>query len=220
MKKLLMIVMLIGAVGLAGVANAGVLDLSAAPADQSSEGWGFTANLAFDNNFGTKNSTQPYLLPPIGGSAGEWLWVDMGQDYELNTVSIHWTTLMGSTFTLRTLPDGGGDHTDPGAYATVGTAVGLDGTEGAPRGEAWETWDFAAGTVTVAGGGGTAAVDETNPIGRYLMMHVTVAGDSIWGLFMINEMVVDADIPVDPIPEPAGLGLLGVALLAMRRRRS
>ena len=228
MKKLLMIVMLIGVVGLAGVANAGVLDLSAGPYAMSSTGWGLVVANAFDNNDATKFSTSdvaPHELPPWGTSPGEWLWVDMGQDYELNSVAIKWTANMACSYTVRTLADGGGDHTDPTAYETVGTAANLWNPEqNAPngRGETWETWDFEAGTVTVYGGTppGSAVVDEQDPIGRYLMIHATLAGDNVWGVMYGYTITVDADVPVIPIPEPAGLGLIGLALLAVRRKRS
>jgi len=221
MKKLLMIMAMVSVIAMAGVANADVLDLSSAPWGMSSIGWGLSGNLAFDNNLGTYCATDPGIKIAPLGSTPAWLRVDLGQDYELNSVSINMTGVIAVDYTVRVLGAGGaGSEGNPAAYTTIGTAVGLNNVEvGNPRSEAWEVWDFAAGTVAVPGGTppGTAVVDITDPIGRYLMLHYTMAGDNIWGCVMTYEIDVDGDVP---IPEPAGLGLLGVALLAVRRKRS
>ena len=223
MKKFLMIVMLIGVIAMAGVANAGPIN----PVGwaQSSTGWGLGANLAFDNNGVTRSSTLAGQLP----GTPQWIYADLGQDYELNTFKVDFQQSAATAYTVRLLPASlAGSEGNPAAYTTIGTASGLHtiATQNPnlrdPFGAA-DTWDFSAGTVSIPGNlpPGTATVNVLDPIGRYVMVYSTGSWDTGFNNISIWEIDIDGDDPPPPpIPEPAGLGLVGVALLAMRRRRS
>jgi len=186
------------AVVMANVSQADILDLVGAP-DGASTSYApaalFPANAHDDSGvLGTRWSCDLGRLP---GSGGEWIWVDLGQDYELNTVAIAWQISHAPTYTVRLLPESGtGSQANPASYTVIGTASGLDITEGPPRGDAYETWNFATGVVTVQGGmpPGSAVVDILHPVGRYLMIHGTVANTS-WGNISIWEIDVDATEP-------------------------
>ena len=222
MKKLLMIAAMVAVVGIAGTAEAVLLDLSAAPWAVSSTGWSLGGNLAFDNVGGTRWSSNPGSLPA-------WIRVDLGQDYELNTVWVDFQQSAGTFYTVRVLPAAlAGSENNPAAYTTIGTASGLhtiatqNPSARDPEG-ARDTWDFSAGTVAIPGNlpPGTGTVNVLDPIGRYLMVYSTGSWDTGFNNISIWEIDIDGDDPPPPpIPEPAGLGLVGVALLAMRRRRS
>jgi len=217
MRKALIIAAMVAVIGTAGVANAAILDLSAGPYAMSSIGWGLGPNLSFDAAGGTRSSSAPGALPA-------WIWVDMGQDHWLNTVAVDFQQSAGTFYTVRLLhSSGAGSVNNPAAYTTVGTASGLHtiATQNPnlrdPEGTA-DVWDFEAGTVSIPGNlpPGTAAVNVLDPVGRYLMVHSTASWDTGFNNISIWKITVDAD----PIPEPAGLGLMGLALLAVRRRRS
>ena len=222
MKKLLMIAAMVAVIGMAGVADAGLLDLTTAPWAVSSTGWSLGGNLAFDNVGGTRWSSNPGSLPA-------WIRVDLGQDYELNTVWVDFQQSSATAYTVRLLPESlAGSENNPAAYTTVGTGSGFHviATQNPnlrdPEGTA-DTWDFAAGTVAIPGNlpPGTATVDVLDPVGRYLMIYSTGSWDTGFNNISIWKISVDVDDPPPPpVPEPAGLGLVGIALLAMRRKRS
>jgi len=180
----------------AGVAEAVVLDLSAGPYAMSSVGWGLGANLSFDNVGGTRSSSAPGALPA-------WIWVDLGQDYELNTVWVDCQQSSPTACTIRLLPASlAGSENNPAAYTIVGTGSGFHtiATQNPnlrdPEGTR-DTWNFATGTVTIPGNlpPGTATVNVLNPVGRYLMVYSTGSWDTGFNNISIWKIEVDVDEP-------------------------
>ena len=103
---------------------------------------------------------------------------------------------------------------NPAAYTTVSTAFGLNAAEGPPRGGHTigpnDYYNFETGAVSIPGGGGTATVDEIDPVGRYLMLHATTANTG-WGNVSIWELDVTEWTPPPPVIPHAGneVDLLG-----------
>jgi len=231
MKKLLMIAAMVAVIGMGGLADAARLDLTAAPCAASSTGWSLLPSYAFDQviNSSSRWSCLAHMLPddptaPPGNH--EWIRVDMGQDYLLTVVAVNFQAGSAVDYTVRLMTEEDGltlSLNDRDNYRIIATAVDLDPDMGGPRGfeGSADYYRFTDGFVNIAGGPppGTAVVDELDPVGRYLMIDATECADDYYGNVSIYEIEVDGDVP-PTIPEPAGLGLVGIALLAMRRRRS
>ena len=208
MKKMLMVLAMVAVIGLTGVANAAVLNLAGSPWNMSSIGWGLGGNLAIDNNGGTRSSSVAGGLP----GTPQWIWVDMGADYRLGTVSVDYQLSSALDYTVRLLPEAlAGSENNPAAYTTLGTASALVNHRD-PFGVK-DTWDFTAGTVSIPSNlpPGTATVDVLDPEGRYLMVHATSTWDVGWGNISIWEIGVNTWEPPPPVIPHAGneVDLLG-----------
>lgn len=83
------------------------VDLSLAMTDASSSFADYhSASAAFDGDAGTYWSCATYLLSPFPGaaSAGEWIWINLGEDRQLASVSIDFSSC-AVEYTIRLLTE-------------------------------------------------------------------------------------------------------------------
>ena len=192
MRKLLMIVAMIGVIAMAGTASAIVQDES-----------GYLASPPWTSYFGVAE-----FVEPAGGDGG----------YMYSYGDGIWTPGLAGTYKVETSwcesPETGPPDTDYffRSDGTVGSEVFIgnvdqtklaDGSaSGGAAGHGMWSGYFELGTVTL------------NPSSTFRIDHLDAAPAITSALWQFSE------VAAAPIPEPAGLGLIGLALLAVRRRRS
>ncbi len=185
------------------------LDLTSAAQDVSSTGWNLSGHHAFDDKPSTRWSSAAGVLPPFSrpSSSHQWIWVDCGADVPLRSVWVDFQNSAAVDYTVRLLTEaqakalglkkngkaGGG----PGKWKTIATGKGLPSGVKSPNRKmsgVADKWDFVNRTAVVADNTkGTARIDVTNPVGRYVMVDVTRASDvnygnvSIWNIALETE---------------------------------
>jgi len=169
-----------------------------------------------------------------------WTWVDSGSGYDNNSQASTLLLEYDSTHPLQIPGDGDGTSSDDylyGAYITntAADASVLIGGKSVNGGHVLLFYDPADLAAVAAGGNpydpqpydvidmsayltqgtyfGGAAFDENKHI---LYVSEYGGGGSNYGTVHVFHIAE----PTLPIPEPAGLGLMGLALLSLRRRRS
>ncbi len=131
----------------------------------------------------------------------EWLYVDLGADAVLHSVTIDWETANATAYEIRVRTDAQWQAESPGDWMRVAT---VSGAEGLPEGGAVgddHRFDFVAGTVmSLSGIGGTNAIEVVSPSGRYLMVHAVGYAGACCDRASIWEITVDATVgTVEPI---------------------
>lgn len=137
------------------------------------------AAAAFDGASGTRwDSAQ---------TDNHWVYIDLGDDYFLNAVTIDWETAASQNYTLRgrTQAQGLDDPVDPANWTEIASVTGRSGVNGAGNG-ADESFGFTYGNFTALNGAASDSSVNTTPQVRYLMMYgttrATVYGHSIYEL--------------------------------------
>lgn len=195
----------------AGPARAAPINLSGAPVVVSStENGTYVGPNAFDNNNGSRWSS--------GRSDPQYIYVDLGQRYDLNQVTIDWEAAHGTAYKLYTF-DGTTAPSTATALASwteVASITGRSGVTGS-AGAVDDTFNFVAGTFAANNGTATASSVTADPeTARFLMLHGTARATQ-YG-YSTYEIKVDGTA----VPEPGAsslAGLAGAALLGRRRRR-
>ena len=98
------------------------LALGKTATSSSNESGSYTADKAFDGNFGTRWSS--------GFSDPQWIYVDLGATYTIDTVKLYWQTSAGKTYTIDTADSPGGPWTT--RASVVNGSYGLKIHEFAP----------------------------------------------------------------------------------------
>lgn len=120
----------------------------------------FTANKAFDENSGTRWSSDP--------SDSQWIYVDLGQTFTLNRVKLNWETAYAKSYAIQVSGDAVNWNT---VYSTTNGDGGIDDLTFAPvnaryvrmngsqRATAWgySLWDFEVYQANLALGKPTTA---------------------------------------------------------------
>ena len=135
-------------------------------------------------------------------STSQWIWIDLGQDMVLKRVRISWDKAAASHYTLRTLTSAdavkaglsvNGQATgDLGNWTTVATVSGAGARGTSEPGSYQDGFHFGLRSATVSGDGGTASVDITDPVARYLLVNPTACATpklthySIWEVEVIT----------------------------------
>jgi hypothetical protein len=189
-------------------------DPTSAAVDASSEGWfpNFPPDYVIDGNLDTRWTSEAHRLPPdpAASNTHEWIWINLGADRRLNSVTIDFQVSAAVDYTIRLLTEAQAvslDLTDDGTagggvenWTTIATAVDLpNGLTSPTRGLAGtaDVWDFTAGTTMIPDNTtGTATVNVLEPIGRYLLIDATKVSDSYWGNLSIWEVAVDSSLPL------------------------
>ena len=200
MKKLLMIMAMVAVIAMAGMADA-------APIVQN--------NGAPYTDYGNSYSGSANYVEPAGGDT------TYHYDYPSQVpVGRFWTPGLTGTYVVEASWATGHNHDVNYYFRSDGTA----GSEAAIIGAQDVDQDFMADQVTLGpiGGAGWSGYFE---LGTFTLipsstfrMHDPTAVDTTHhaittGLWQFSE-------PGGAVPEPAGLGLIGLALLAVRRKRS
>lgn len=163
------------------------LNLSAAPVQVSSVfNATFPGTGAFDRlRMSTGPNTARWASATVG--APHWIYVDLGQDTQLEHVWLDWETASGSAFTLRIRSSAEGPSNNPDDWHTVAsvsgyahTGQGIDGAD--------VMYNFLQSQVQMPGNISAAATTSIEPgpvVGRYLMLHAfpttpTYAHVSVW----------------------------------------
>ena len=185
------------------------LDLLSATTDASSVGWGMSQSLCFDDNLSTRWSSLAGSLPPYStpSSSSQWVWVDLGGDIPLESVSVDFQDSAAVDYTVRLLTAGqaaglglsanGTAGGGVGNWTTIATAVDLPNGITSPNrnfsGVA-DVWDFKVGLAAIPDNTtGTATVNVLNPVGRYVLIDMTEVSDAVWGNVSIWEIKVSVD---------------------------
>jgi len=140
MKHIQIPALFLGLFSIVPMSSASVLDLFAAQVTASSNHSApYTGNFAFDGNSGTRwaSATSP----------GHVI-VDLGQDYELNSVTIDWETANASSYSIGTRSDAQGPGTVIGDFAIVASASGVGAAPGGGASGTDHFFDFAPGNTT------------------------------------------------------------------------
>ena len=195
MKKLLMIMAVVAVIGMAGTANAQIV----------------------------QEEYAGYLTPWTGTYAPGAMYdePDPGNDeYMYGYSDAFWTP--GLTGTYKVEVSWGSQN--PGHDPDTDYFFRSDGSPGSEVASVQDVdQGYLADQVTIGGpgGAGAGAWSDFMELGTFDLIatstfrftHSGTGGGSTQGVWRFSE-------PAAPIPEPAGLGLLGVALLAVRKRRS
>jgi hypothetical protein len=191
-----------------------IADSTLAAVDASSEGWApnFPPTYVIDDNLGTRWTSEAHCLPPdpAATSSNEWIWINLGADRRLNSVSIDFQDSAAVDYTIRLLTQvqaailwlvddgtaaGGVDN-----WTTIATAVDLPNGLTSPTRKLPGTadiWEFTTGTAVIPDNmTGITTVDVLNPIGRYLLIDATEVSDNYWGNLSIWEITVDSSLPL------------------------
>ena len=250
MKKMLMVLAMVGVIAMAGTASAVPINITTADGGLNADATageyaGVVGNLGDDGD-GTGDRVVPswgatnysstgilrFDLSPIAGgtvTSATLQFVDTGQR-------------IACTLNFRGVNEGSPNENWSEATITGSTAPGViwDGLMAT-------TMEDTGNTVTTLLGGialpqmGEAAVWTFNSAGTELVDFLNADTDGMVNIVMNYTsnppgqkrqvasnnhasynpptLLLDVD-PAPPIPEPAGLGLMGLALLAVRRRRS
>lgn len=185
------------------------LDLTSAAEDASSTGWGLRDYHAFDDNAGTRWSSAAGALPPVSrpSSSHEWIWVDCGADIALRSVWVDFQDSAAVDYTVRLLTEaegaalgltengkaGGG----PDNWRIIATGTNLPNGVRSPNRKmpgVADKWNFADGTAVIPDNtAGTAKVNVTDPVGRYVMVDATKASDAGYGNVSIWKIAVEIE---------------------------
>ena len=192
--------------------TADVVNSTSSPVDASSEGWipSYPPSHVIDGNLGTRWTSVPHALPldPLASSLSEWIWINLGADRRLNSVSVDFQESAAVDYTIRLLTQEQAASlglTDNGTAAGVSNWTTVATAEDLPNGLTSPTrrlpgtadvWDFSEGIAAIPDNStGTATVNVLNPIGRYLLVDATEASDDFWGNLSIWEISVDSSLP-------------------------
>jgi len=183
------------------------LDLTSAAEDVSSTLVGFPEDYydyyAFDDNTATRWSSAFGRLPPFSppASSHEWIWVDCGADVTLRTVWVDFQHSAAVDYTIRLLTNGvslsenGQAGGGPDNWTIIATGTDLPNGLTSPNRKlpgVADEWDFANGTALIPDNTtGTATVNVTDPVGRYLMVDATEVSDAGFGNLSIWEITVE-----------------------------
>lgn len=186
-----------------------ILDLSSQDAVASAEPLapGFLAEGAFDN------STVPDDRWYGGGGNPVWVYVPLGDTYNIERVDIDWEFSSGVDYDLYTYlgatapsPD-----TNLGDWTLLGSMTGRSGIDGT-GGTFDDEWNLVGGSVTFNNGTGTES-GLTSALGNFLLLNVTenAGAVSVW----------EIDVHASVVPEPSTISFLttGFGLLAFLRRK-
>ena len=163
--------------------HAATLDLSSATTDAKNEQNSFVKENAFDGSLSTRWAGDP--IP-------SWIWVDLGGERRVFTVTINWEGAAGEDYELYTLRKAQKDA-DPGFNGNEGDTVTLSNwtsvasVTGATSGGRTDTFDFVNGTVTAEG---TTSISNL-PTANYLLLHITET-TFVHSVSSLYELTVDA----------------------------
>ncbi len=137
-----------------------------------------TASFGFDGNTGTRWESV--------SSDPQWVYIDLGANYDLGSVTINWEGAYSQDYTLRmrTSAQGVGSPVTPANWTEVASITGRSGA--ASQTTPSEEFDFVNGTFIPAEGTSTGSSVNITPSGRYLMLYSTARatgwGNSFWEL--------------------------------------
>ncbi len=142
-----------------------------------SENGGAAAN-AFDGGASTRWISD-YADP-------EWIYIDLGEDYDLFKVEIAWEAAHSKDYTLRvrTSAQGVDSPVVPADWTEIASVTGRSGASSQATSEVFNI--YTSGTFTPLSGSAVSSRVNRSARGRYLMMHGTSRaigyGHSIWEL--------------------------------------
>ena len=185
------------------------LDLTSTAEDVSSTGWGLRDYHAFDDNAGTRWSSAASSLPPVSrpSSSHEWIWVDCGADVPLRSVWVDFQDSAAVDYTVRLLTEaegaalgltengkaGGG----PDKWKIIAAGTNLPNGVRSPNRKlpgVADKWSFVNGTAVIPDNtAGTAKVNVTDPVGRYIMVDATKVSDAGYGNVSIWKITVEIE---------------------------
>ena len=137
-----------------------------------------TAAAAFDGNSHTRWASS--------SSDNQWIYIDLGADYTLDSITLDWETANSQDYTLRmrTSAQGVDSPVSPADWTQIAAVTGRSGITDGVGGVLEDRFTFTNGTFTALVGTATGATVSTNPKGRYLMIYGTTRatgyGHSLW----------------------------------------
>lgn len=165
-----------------------------------------------------------------GENRNEWLMVDLGQDVNLNTISLNWETARANDWTWRIRTDAQGLPAIAPTQGVPGSITFSDWTQIASVTDALsignntdlgnpdQTFNFTTGTASSTNAGDGAITAATGATGRYLLMAITEQ----WSRPSNTDGSSPYEIAIDAtsVPEPSSmfLSVVGLAFLARRKR--
>ena len=199
-----------------GAVRAEWLDLDESTAVSSSvEKVELAPQNAFDDNTGTRWSS--------AHADNQWIYVDLGQDYTIQTVAIDWETAHSKDYQLLVRTSAQGVDTDPTNWTEIASVTGRTGVSGS-GGATDDTFDFVTETFTAENGTADSSSVESTPMGRYLMMYGTTRVTVGEAQTQYGHSIFELDVEAIAVPEPSTFtlmcfGLFGAVAAVARKRR-
>lgn len=199
-KAALLLLGVVSTLGVSQSASAQLLDLTGLPAFSSSN---FSPD--FGPEFAFNNDVNDRWASAMAGD--QWIYVDLGQDYNLAQIEIDFEFASAADFNLLSRPeslgDPGGAATDPTVdWSIIATAEDVPATNrGGPADGSEFILDFQTQLITdLTGSGGTFDVVGVTPLSRYVMLQPTASANV--GLYSVRELAVtvgESLIPPTPL---------------------
>ena len=137
---------------------------------------------AFDGNTSTRWSST--------FADGQWIYIDLGQDYVLRKVEIDWEKAFSKDYKLLIRTAAQGPDNNPANWTQIANVTGRSNVDG--RGGRFDdTFNFANANFIPSTGTAESSSVTIAPVGRYLMVYgltrATEWGHSIWEVNVLKQ---------------------------------